>query len=43
MGAAPPGSYSPLPSTANVKANRKISTAIKIANARRSRNNKSPL
>lgn len=45
MGAASPweGSYSPLPRTANVMANRKIRTAIKITNARRSRNNESPL
>jgi len=40
MGAEPPsceGSYSPLPRTANVKANRKIRMATMITNARRSR------
>ena len=44
-GAEPPsceGSYSPLPSTANVKANRKIRMATMITNARRSRT-QSPL
>jgi hypothetical protein len=34
-----PGSYSPLPRMAKVKANKKIRTAIKITKANRSRTN----
>jgi hypothetical protein len=41
-GGLPAGSYSPLPRTANVKANREISRMIRIPNAIRSRTS-SPL